>query len=180
MKTNDIWEQRTWEVYKEVAKDSSHSTFGESLDFAKKLVEHYKEEMGFNEPTDEQPKKKRASKKDKFDPRDDLSYVDEKFLSLWMEWLDYKEEIKKQYKTQNGAETQYRTWLNYADNDVILANALVRRSIENSWQGFFSLTDSQKNFYRSSKSPYAVINGEGELQDGTKFRVLNLGGTIYR
>lgn len=179
MKTTDIWEQRTWEVYKEVAKDCNNFTFGESLDFAKRLVEHYKEEMGFSDSSAEEPKKKRASKKEKFDPRDDLSYVDEKYISLWSEWLDYKDETKKPYKTQQGAITQYHTWLTLSDNDLVLANAIIRRTIENSWQGIFALTESQKELYRSDKSPYATINDskkEETKQDGS----LVIGGVTYR
>lgn len=106
--------------------------------------------------------KENNKKKNSFDVRSDLSYVDETFLPLWEEWLDYKDEIGKPYKTQRGAKMQYSSWLKYSDNNIDLANVIIKRSIEQSWDGLFSLTDKQKEFFLSDKSPYkkdnAVIN----------------------
>lgn len=106
--------------------------------------------------------KENNKKKNSFDVRSDLSYVDETFLPLWEEWLDYKDEIGKPYKTQRGAKMQYSSWLKYSDNNIYLANVIIKRSIEQSWDGLFSLTDKQKDFFLSDNSPYkkdnAVIN----------------------
>ena len=100
---------------------------------------------------------KSLSKKDKrYDANADLSYVDAPYASIWQEWLDYKKEIKKQYKTQRGAKSQYNTLIKYANNNPILANAIVKISIEHSWDGLFALTDKQIAFFLSQKSPYAV------------------------
>lgn len=100
---------------------------------------------------------KSLSKKDKrYDANADLSYVDAPYAAIWQEWLDYKKEIKKQYKTQRGAKSQYNTLIKYANNNPILANAIVKISIEHSWDGLFALTDKQIAFFMSQKSPYAV------------------------
>ena len=100
---------------------------------------------------------KSLSKKDKrYDANADLSYVDAPYSAIWQEWLDYKKEIKKQYKTQRGAKSQYNTLIKYANNNPILANAIVKISIEHSWDGLFALTDKQIAFFLSQKSPYAV------------------------
>lgn len=100
---------------------------------------------------------KSLSKKDKrYDANADLSYVDAPYAAIWQEWLDYKKEIKKQYKTQRGAKSQYNTLIKYANNNPILANAIVKISIEHSWDGLFALTDKQIAFFLSQKSPYAV------------------------
>ena len=100
---------------------------------------------------------KSLSKKDKrYDANADLSYVDAPYADIWQEWLDYKKEIKKQYKTQRGAKSQYNTLIKYANNNPILANAIVKISIEHSWDGLFALTDKQIAFFLSQKSPYAV------------------------
>lgn len=95
-------------------------------------------------------------KKAKFDVYADLSYVDAAFTNVWKEWLEYKDAINKQYKAQKGAESQYKSLLKYADNNVVLANAIVKKSIENSWQGLFELSDKDKALYLSERSPYYV------------------------
>lgn len=95
-------------------------------------------------------------KKAKFDVYADLSYVDAAYADVWKEWLEYKDAINKQYKAQQGAESQYKSLLKYADNNPVLANAIVKRSIENSWQGLFELSDKEKAFYMSERSPYST------------------------
>ena len=106
---------------------------------------------------DKEERDKSLSKKDKrYDANADLSYVDAPYADIWQEWLDYKKEIKKQYKTQRGAKSQYNTLVKYANNNPILANAIVKISIEHSWDGLFALTDKQIAFFLSQKSPYAV------------------------
>ena len=106
---------------------------------------------------DKEERDKSLSKKDKrYDANADLSYVDAPYAAIWQEWLDYKKEIKKQYKTQRGAKSQYNTLIKYANNNPILANAIVKISIEHSWDGLFALTDKQIAFFLSQKSPYAV------------------------
>ena len=110
-----------------------------------------------DERTDKEERDKSLSKKDKrYDANADLSYVDAPYAAIWQEWLEYKKEIKKQYKTQRGAKSQYNTLIKYANNNPILANAIVKISIEHSWDGLFALTDKQIAFFLSQKSPYAV------------------------
>ena len=106
---------------------------------------------------DKEERDKSLSKKDeRYDANADFSYVDAPYAEIWQEWLDYKKEIKKQYKTQRGAKSQYNTLIKYANNNPILANAIVKISIEHSWDGLFALTDKQIAFFLSQKSPYAV------------------------
>lgn len=113
-----------------------------------------------NNRTKDLPKKegidKSIPKKKAFDVYADLSYVDAAYADIWQEWLDYKKEIKKQYKTQRGAKSQYNVLIKYANNSPILANAIVKISIEHSWDGLFPLSDKQMAFFLSPKSPYAV------------------------
>ena len=107
-------------------------------------------------------------KKAKFDVYADLSYVDAPYADIWQEWLDYKKEIKRQYKTQRGAKSQYNTLIKYANNNPILANAIVKISIEHSWDGLFALTDKQMAFFLSQKSPYAVEENGHESSTDSK------------
>lgn len=123
---------------------------------------------------DKEERDKSLSKKDKrYDANADLSYVDAPYADIWQEWLDYKKEIKKQYKTQRGAKSQYNTLIKYANNNPILANAIVKISIEHSWDGLFALTDKQIAFFLSSKSPYAVEEKGCESSTDSKNMIPN-------
>ena len=102
-------------------------------------------------------------KKAKFDVYADLSYVDAAYADIWKEWLEYKDAINKQYKAQQGAVSQYKSLLKYSDANTILANAIVKRSIENSWQGLFELSDKEKAFYMSERSPYSTTTNTSTL-----------------
>ena len=111
-------------------------------------------------------KSKRKKHKAKFDVYADLSYVDEAYADIWREWLEYKDAINKQYNVQKGAISQYKSLLKYADNNVILANAIVKKSIEHSWNGLFGLSDKEKELYLSERSPYYVKSNEPALPNG--------------
>ena len=112
-----------------------------------------KETVEIKEPKEEKDKSF-SKKKAKFDVYADLSYVDAEYADIWKEWLEYKDAIKSQYNAQKGAIIQYNSLLKYADNNVVLANAIVKRSIEHSWQGLFELSDKEKALYLSERSPY--------------------------
>ena len=105
-------------------------------------------------PKKEGKDKSFPKKKAKFDAYADLSYVDAAYADIWKEWLKYKDAINSQYKAQEGAELQYKSLLKYADNNPVLANAIVKKSIERSWQGVFELSDKEKELYLSERSPY--------------------------
>lgn len=111
----------------------------------------------------EERDKSLSKKKAAYNANADFSYVDAPYADIWQEWLDYKKEIKKQYKTQSGAKSQYKVLKKYANNNPILANAIVKISIEHSWDGLFPLSDKQMAFFLSPKSPYAVEEKGYEL-----------------
>lgn len=115
-----------------------------------------------------------------FDVRKDLSYVEEAFVQIWNEWLDYKDEIGKQYKTQRGANSQYKSLVKYANNNPILANAIVKRSIEHSWDGIFALTDKQVELFLSSKSPYSVCEDNEQPTTQHISETIIINGQIYK
>lgn len=102
----------------------------------------------------ERDNKENYKKKNKiFDVRDDLSYVDAEYVDIWNNWLDYKDEIKNQYKTQRGAIMQFKSLLNYANNNPQLADVIVRRSIEQSWIGLFPMDEkTQKQYLNNGKN----------------------------
>ena len=107
----------------------------------------------------------KKSNKVKFDVRADLSYVSEELKDSWNIWLDYKDEIKKQYKTERGAKMMYSKLEKYSDGNPILACAIVNEAICHSWDGFYSLSDKQKDFFLSDKSPYRSENSNSSYID---------------
>ena len=110
--------------------------------------------------------KEKKEKKPKFNVRDDLSYVDKTFLNLWRDWLSYKDELGYQYKTQRGAMTQYKSLMKYSNKNIILATAIVNRSIENSWQGLFDIEEVQKQKILAD-TKIKIANGDDDIPDGT-------------
>lgn len=122
----------------------------------------------------EKEDKSSSKKKLSFNVREDLSYVEQKYIEIWQEWLDYKDEIKKQYKTQRGAITQYNSLVKYANDNPTLANAIVKTSIEHSWDGLFALNEKQIDLFLSPKSPYGIIDQQGDD------RTLIINGVCYK
>lgn len=91
---------------------------------------------------------KKKTKDKSFNVREDLSYVD-CFSDLWNEWLDYKDEIKKQYKTQRGAKSSFTQLKNLSGGDYFKAKAILEQSYRKSWDGFYDIKDWDSNNYPS-------------------------------
>lgn len=135
--------------------DSENFRLGEKPAQYNKDNEENKESIEKKDlPKKERKDKSIPKKKVKFDAYADLSYVDAAYANIWKEWLEYKDAINSQYKEQKGAVIQYNSLLKYADNNPVLANAIVKKSIERSWQGVFALSDKEKELYLSERSPY--------------------------
>ena len=146
----------------------------EKIRYGEMPTQHNRDNRQNTDKKQKEERDKSLSKKDKrYDANADLSYVDAPYADIWQEWLDYKKEIKKQYKTQRGAKSQYNTLIKYANNNPILANAIVKISIEHSWDGFFALTDKQIAFFLSQKSPYAVEENGHESSTDSKNMIPN-------
>ena len=82
-----------------------------------------------------------SQKKPKFDVWEDLTYVDEDHYAMWYDWLQYKDEIKKQYNTLRGAKTAYSHLLNLSAGDIEKARAIIDQSIMRNWDGLFDVRD---------------------------------------
>ena len=93
----------------------------------------------------EKDKEKEKKVKRKFDVREDLSYVNAEYLNIWMEWLDFKDKINKQYKTDAGVKKQYQHLVNLSNGDVNKAKAIVDQSIMREYEGLFDVKDYKPN-----------------------------------
>lgn len=140
-------------------------------------IAQLQEEINIRDKEIEKIKKEDANaskKKNKntFDVREDLSYVD-CFEDLWREWLDYKDEIKKQYKTQRGAKSAFSQLKNLSNGDERKAKAILEQSYRKSWDGFFDIKDWDS--LSRSQDLFPEQDGAGEQP---KYLVIN--GEIYR
>lgn len=154
-KKADTEKNRNEEIPTQENADSENFRHGEKPTQDNKDNKDNKESIEKKDfPKKERKDKSFPKKKAKFDAYADLSYVDAAYANIWKEWLEYKDAINSQYKEQKGAVIQYNSLLKYADNNVVLANAIVKKSIERSWQGLFALSDKEKELYLSERSPY--------------------------
>lgn len=176
---NIDWEERVFQLAGQIyASNIDKMDVDSAVENAIRFKERYMEIMGLDEPKKE---KKTTKKSDAaFDVRADLSYVDEKYLPLWNEWLDYKDEIKKQYKTQRGAQMQYTSWVKYSEGSINLANAIIRRSMEQSWDGLFELSAKQKALFGGPHTPYGFIAEKEDMRDNSNLGKTVIGGVVYK
>ena len=56
-------------------------------------------------------------------------------------WLDHKQELKKQYKTQRTTQAMVDKLVRLSDGKPEVASLMIQTAIENGWQGFFKPTE---------------------------------------
>lgn len=154
-------EQPCLALYDNIPNTSNNTIKEDNIIILSEKTEDNAEHVNVNsllECNDGVKKCSKKSNKVKLDVRADLSYVSEELKDAWNIWLDYKDEIKKQYKTERGAKMMYSKLEKYSESNPILANAIVNEAICHSWDGFYSLSDKQKDFFLSDKSPYRSEN----------------------
>lgn len=131
-------------------------------------VKAMREQMtNLKKENDELKEKKSKKSESAFDVRADLTYVDVKYLSIWNEWLDYKDSIKKQYKTQVGAKKAYANFMNISANSIDKARAIVDQAQIKSWDGLYDIKDWKESMPQQQQlqtKPGVVIIGGKEWQ----------------
>ena len=150
-KTAQQIEQQQEDIYKEnknIKEEESNDSKKKEEELLTRLSELEKsfaelseENRNLQEENEELRKKKEKKKaQESFDVRGDLSYVD-CFMDLWLEWLDYKDEIKKQYKTQRGAKSSFTEFKNLSHGNADKARAILDQSFRKSWDGLYDVKD---------------------------------------
>ena len=75
----------------------------------------------------------------------DLSFCENSFLKEpFLEWLDYKREIKDSYKTQRTVEACFRNLQELSGGVLEIAEKIVRQSIANGYKGLFPIKEKIK------------------------------------
>lgn len=108
----------------------------------------------------------------------DLSFVDEKYMSTFTEWLEYKSERKEKYKTESSLKACYNRLLKLSGDNPKIAEEIVQQSIANNYAGLFEYREikpqkpkpkTQEEINRE-KLTMPILNEEGDLPDGTFFK----------
>lgn len=75
----------------------------------------------------------------------DFTFLDAKFIPVFMEWIDYKKSRNENYKTQKSLEACYRNLLRLANNNPNTAKLLIDQAMGNNWAGIFPLKINGRN-----------------------------------
>ena len=70
---------------------------------------------------------------------------------LFLEFLEYKTQIKKQFKTESGVEKAFKDFIRLSENDAELGRLLVDNTIARGWQGIYDLSAEQKKAFKAKK-----------------------------
>ncbi|MCD8025173.1 MAG: hypothetical protein LUE64_06525 [Candidatus Gastranaerophilales bacterium] len=70
---------------------------------------------------------------------------------LFIEFLEYKTAIKKQYKTEKSVRNAFLDFVRLSKNDEKYARALVDNSIARGWQSIFDLSKEQKIAFQKAQ-----------------------------
>jgi hypothetical protein len=69
----------------------------------------------------------------------DFQFCDDKFIPVFMEWVEYKKSRNENYKTQKSLEACYRNLLRLSQNNPDKAKLLIDQAMGNNYQGIFPL-----------------------------------------
>lgn len=94
----------------------------------------------------------RTGFKDKVQRDDwDLSFALNAFQPILYEWICYRKEIKKSFKSIKSVQAAYKQLYELSDGNPQIANKIVEQSIASSWQGLFQLRQNDNNRNSFSK-----------------------------
>lgn len=79
----------------------------------------------------------------------DLSFAISSFQPILYEWVCYRKEIKKSFKSKKSIQAAYKQLYELSDGNTQTAKKIVEQSIASSWQGLFPL---KENEYRNKSS----------------------------
>ena len=95
----------------------------------------------------------------------DLSFATASFQPVLYEWVCYRKEIKKSFKSIKSVQAAYKQLYELSDGNPVIAMKIVEQSIASSWQGLFPLkNDNNRNNFgkreeiRNSESLFDLAN----------------------
>ena len=95
----------------------------------------------------------RAGFKDKVQRDDwDLSFALNSFQPILYDWVCYRKEIKKSFKSIKSVQTAYKQLYELSDGNPQIAMKIVEQSIASSWQGLFPLKNDNNRNYNNKRT----------------------------
>lgn len=82
----------------------------------------------------------------------DLSFATASFQPVLYEWVCYRKEIKKSFKSIKSVQAAYKQLYELSDGDPVIAMKIVEQSIASSWQGLFPLKNETNRNNSSRRS----------------------------
>ena len=73
----------------------------------------------------------------------DLDFVEEKWKSIFGDWVIYKTARNEKYKTNQSLMACYNNLRKLSGDDIIVASQIVEQSMANNWAGLFPLRNNQ-------------------------------------
>lgn len=86
----------------------------------------------------------------------DLSIVDEQYLPIVNDWLQYKKERKEGYKP-TGFKTFYNHLIKLSNNNPVLARKIVDKSMSSNYAGIFELKESDVKAEETESREYTSL-----------------------
>ena len=74
------------------------------------------------------------------------------FKDLFIEFLEYKTAIKKQFKTESGVRNAFLEFIRLSKGDINYARALIDNTIARGWQSIYDLSAEQKKAFKQAQS----------------------------
>jgi hypothetical protein len=113
------------------------------------------------------PKKEKEKNCAKKEKEFKLDFIDEKFKTLFLYWLEYRKQIKKPFKSQMGIEICYKKLLELSNNNILTAEQIVNQSIANEYQGLFPLKETKNG--QTNTRPFAPVPDAATAKYKTTF-----------
>ena len=87
----------------------------------------------------------------------DLSFATASFQPVLYEWICYRKEIKKSFKSIKSIQAAYKQLYELSDGSPVTAMKIVEQSIASSWQGLFPLkNETNRNNFGKREEKGAV------------------------
>lgn len=74
------------------------------------------------------------------------------FKDLFIEFLEYKTAIKKQYKTENSVRNAFLEFIRLSGGDINYGRALIDNTIARGWQSIYDLPSEQKKAFKKAQN----------------------------
>lgn len=99
-------------------------------------------------------------------------FVDERFRSVFDEWLEYKKSRKEKYKSEKSLKIFYKQLLKLSNNCPIKAQDIIYQSMANNWAGIFALKNESRRYNTKGE-----VNANAFRQFADDFQRLQAGTT---